>query len=192
MSLRIRDYEARMQYKQLSTKDALSDVFNKKASIDAARQYLRDYNPRVTCALIMLDLDDFKEVNDTHGHYTGDIVLGCTGQVLLNAFRSTDIVGRFGGDEFMVLVKGTAAESLLEEKCRVIQRNLQKLSLEKSGVQVSCSIGVVLVQEQEVDFEVLFRQADAALYHAKSVGKARHILQSYTPVGLYLKKAAYF
>ena len=92
----------------------------------------------------------------------------------------------------MVLVKGTAAESLLEEKCRVIQRNLQKLSLEKSGVQVSCSIGVVLVQEQEVDFEVLFRQADAALYHAKSVGKARHILQSYTPVGLYLKKAAYF
>lgn len=179
MSLRLRDYETQMKYKTMSMKDSLSSIYNKQASEAAARQYLTACNPSVVCSFLVLDLDDFKKVNDTKGHIAGDRILGCVGKILLNLFRHTDIVGRFGGDEFLILVKGTASPVLIEKKCQAIQEALQQISRMEIDMQVSCSLGVVLVQKQPVDYDTLFLTADRALYEAKRAGKAQYCIQNY-------------
>ena len=144
-----------------------------------ARQYFLRHNPETTCVLLVLDLDRFKEVNDTYGHYVGDQVLRCMGQALQEAFRSSDILARFGGDEFFVLAKGTASRVLTEKKCRLIQEQFGRLVQESAGFPASCSIGALLVHRKPADFETLFHQADAALYQAKSAGRGQYLCQEY-------------
>lgn len=180
MRLRIREHEVRTKYQQLSMQDALSGILNKKASEEAARRYLETYDPQVSCALLVLDIDDFKLVNDRLGHYTGDVLLHTIGKLLSETFRSTDVVGRFGGDEFMVLVKGALNQEILEEKCRVIQNKFLGAAENLCSMRVTCSIGGVWAVAEQVVFERLFRQADDALYQAKAIGKDRYILHAYT------------
>ena len=93
----------------------------------------------MVCTLLLADLDDFKRVNDTLGHAVGDLVLEQMGKVLLRTFRSTDIVGRFGGDEFLVLVKGAASQGLMNRKCQQIQKNFRS-AVREYPVAVSCSM----------------------------------------------------
>lgn len=181
LRLRIQDHEIRMKYKQLSTQDTLSGILNKKACEDAAQRYLLAFNPRVTCMLLVLDIDDFKLVNDRSGHYTGDLLLRNIADLLSETFRTTDVIGRFGGDEFMVLVKGSSDYQTLANKCRALQDQLSHVTAADCSLQVTCSIGGVLVNGQEVDFETLFRQADDALYKAKGFGKNRFVLCEYHP-----------
>ncbi len=181
MRLRIQDHEIRMKYKQLSTQDALSGILNKKACEDAAQRYLQAFNPAVTCMLVMLDIDDFKLVNDRSGHYTGDILLRTIADLLSETFRATDVIGRFGGDEFMVLVKGSSDYETLARKCGDIQAALSHFTVNDCALQVTCSIGGVLVDGQNVNFESLFRQADDALYAAKGAGKNKYVLSFYLP-----------
>lgn len=178
--LRVRDHEARLRYQQLSTRDFLTDILNKHSFQEAAQQYLLSCGPELCCALLILDVDDFKQVNDNQGHYGGDCLLRSIGKFLTEIFRSTDLVGRFGGDEFIVLIKGPITLSALEEKCRQIQRRLY-LSQEIAS-SITCSVGGVVLSSQGVDFETLFRQADAALYQAKRTGKNRCCLEPFRQV----------
>lgn len=173
--LRVRDHEARLRYQQLSTQDFLTDILNKQSFQEAAQRYLLSCGPEPRCALLILDVDNFKQVNDNQGHYGGDCLLRSIGKSLTEIFRSSDLVGRFGGDEFVVLVKGPIALSALEEKCRQIQRRLY-LSQEIAP-SITCSVGGVVLNGPGVDFETLFRQADAALYQAKRAGKNRCCLE---------------
>lgn len=177
--LRIRDYETRMKYKLLSTRDVFSSIFNKRASEDAVRKYLHASNPAARGAFVILDLDDFKKINDTAGHMVGDAVLRRTADVLLKIFRATDIVGRFGGDEFIILAKGMSSRDSVERKCRKIREELGALLEAESGLHVTCSIGAVLIAGQEVEYDEVFRQADAALYEAKKRGKDKHVIRQY-------------
>lgn len=177
--LRIQDHEIRLKYKQLSTQDTLSGILNKKACEEEAEHYLRSRDPSASCMMIILDIDDFKRVNDSLGHYTGDVLLRRIGDMLRETFRATDIIGRFGGDEFMVLIKESSDKDALEEKCRAIQERLLRFSPEDSPIQVKCSIGGVLVKRQEADFASLFKQADDAMYEAKRRGKNRYVLRGY-------------
>ncbi len=178
LSLRIQDHRVQMRYKALSTRDALSGILNKQACTETCRSYLQAANP-VTCSLLFLDLDDFKAVNDKLGHYVGDVVLRCTGEALHENFRSSDIIGRFGGDEFLVLVRGTADATLMLNKARAVQERVQRTSLAQAGVQVSCSMGIVLAKDRDTTFEELLRQSDDALYEAKRAGKGQCIINMY-------------
>ena len=180
--LRVRDFETRMKYKLLSIHDALSNVLNKQASTEAILQFLNAQNGPVNCALLMMDLDDFKSINDTRGHYMGDQVLKCFGNILLQTFRSTDVIGRFGGDEFLVFLKGGCTPELLEEKCRAVQQQLAKQVQENYGFKAGCSIGAICLIEQEISFEELFREADMALYQAKGTGKGCFPIRSFQGV----------
>ena len=180
LSLRISDHEMQMKYKVLSTMDYLSDILNKQTCLQVCKEYLQTIGRDSVCSLLILDLDDFKAVNDTKGHYTGDIVLQVTGELLRKTFRRSDIVGRFGGDEFLVLLKGIASHELLARKCRQIQTGLPQLTQQRAGVPVSCSIGAVMLQKQaDITFDELFRQADLALYSAKKAGKGQAAFLSY-------------
>ncbi len=178
--LRIRDYQIRNKFKELSVRDAfLPGIYNKQGCEKQMQKYLEFNNPSVNCSVLFLDLDDFKRINDTFGHQNGDIILQCFGEVLDSIFRSNDIIGRFGGDEFIVLVKELIDENVLAEKCLLISERFGKISHEKIGVMESCSIGAVIVENKETDYVSLLHQADKALYEAKNSGKGKFSLRYY-------------
>lgn len=174
--LRARDHEARLRYQQLSMQDFLTEILNKQSFAEAAHQYLLAGGPEIRCGLLILDVDDFKQVNDSQGHYGGDRVLQAIGKFLPELFRSTDLIGRFGGDEFIVLMKGPVTLAALEEKCHQIQLHLRQTGT--GAPPVTCSIGGVSAEGRGIGFEQLFRQADAALYRAKRAGKDRYCVES--------------
>ena len=89
-------------------------------------------------------------------------------------FRTSDLIGRFGGDEFIVLVKGAISQAALEDKCVQIQQKLRQLRIADSCENVTCSIGCATLLESSETFEHLFRRADDALYRAKQLGKNRY------------------
>lgn len=122
--------------------------------------------------LFIIDLDNFKQINDTHGHLTGNKVLQTLSRVLASALRSEDLVGRMGGDEFVLLCRGLDSE----EKARnLAQRLLQRVSEagKDCDAWTSISIGITPVRQGE-SLESAFKRADTALYDAKKAGKNRY------------------
>lgn len=179
MRLRIQDHETRTRYQHLSQQDSLSGLLNKTACQEAAEQYLAASAPDITCTMLVLDLDDFKQINDELGHYSGDAILQAIGITLISTFRASDIVGRFGGDEFLILIKDTADIETITQKCCTIQQKLQNAAQSVNSIKATCSIGGVLVTAQNANFDHLFQQADQALYQAKASGKNTYVLRTY-------------
>ena len=123
-------------------------------------------------AVLYLDLDNFKSVNDTHGHQTGDAVLRLVADAIRRAVRQPDIVGRMGGDEFAVLMPETDTV----EADAVAQRLAQNIATAFRGSPaVTASIGVVSCTDTKVDSDDVLRSADQAMYEAKRAGKNRVI-----------------
>jgi diguanylate cyclase len=126
-------------------------------------------------AILFLDLDRFKDVNDTYGHQAGDQLLKLTGRRLENLLRSTDTLARFGGDEFAIIQTGLRATEDAEILARRILDALTRpFDIADAPVTIGVSIGVALAPEHGRDRETLMRLADAALYEAKSEGRNRH------------------
>lgn len=127
-----------------------------------------------TSALLFIDLDGFKQVNDQHGHDAGDAVLRATAQRLVSGVRSNDSVARLGGDEFVVLLVSAqnldAAEAVAHKLLDAIQ---QPIPYQGRLLQVSASIGMIQVEAGADSPEALLRRADGAMYEAKRSGKAR-------------------
>jgi two-component system, cell cycle response regulator len=125
-------------------------------------------------SVLVADLDHFKKVNDTYGHDVGDVVIGGLGEILKRQKRATDVVARFGGEEFVVLCEQTDEKGamLLAER---IREELGKTSFHTPGgaVSVACSIGVSTFPEAGADWESLFKAADEALYVSKRSGRNR-------------------
>ncbi len=125
--------------------------------------------------LMMVDLDNFKLVNDLHGHDNGDKVLIRFAQLIKNCIREDDFAGRVGGDEFIVFIKGTTEESAVSDKARYLNEEIGKIGVEIVGeafsIPLGVSIGAVAVPEEGRDFFELYRKADKALYNVKQNGK---------------------
>lgn len=177
--LRVRDYMLQAEYKYRSMTDGLTNILNKEAIFDALRKYFQAYNPHTTCALIIMDLDNFKTLNDTKGHAAGDVLLKEIGRLLTETFRRLDIIGRFGGDEFVILLKGTADPLLIHNKYTMIQERLKQLTQEQLDIPVTASFGSVYAEDQTVDAHLLFQQADTALYEAKRKEKSSCVIKKY-------------
>lgn len=127
-------------------------------------------SPDERCALFIIDLDNFKKVNDTFGHQAGDRLIQQTASVLSRCFRATDIVGRLGGDEFFALLSGKITKEIVREKAQSICEQLQFSIGSSVEVRVTSSVGIYLASGP-VSFETLYARADAALYEAKACGK---------------------
>lgn len=167
---RVEDHCVCTHYIHLSRTDSLTGILNKKSCEDAIQKYL-ELNTNHLCALLFLDLDNFKTINDCVGHDIGDHVLEGIGKLLFKSFRSTDIVGRIGGDEFMVLIKDFRdSTDFLKKKCDMLQYDVCQTMLSLS-VESSCSIGAVLFRNENVDFQTIYKLADTSLYKAKLSGK---------------------
>lgn len=156
--------------------DGLTHILNSEECKAASRRYLEELYPGQKDALLIIDIDQFKEINDTFGHYEGDRVLIRMAAALRASFRSQDIVGRLGGDEFLVYMRAANDATKVEEKCK---RLLEKLHfpLEKGEKthRTSVSIGVHMIAEKET-FEDAYQKADEALYKVKSSGKDNYCI----------------
>ena len=177
--LRMRDYSIQTKYKVLSMVDALTGTLNKQSTLDTLEEYLERRTGDTNCALVLIDLDNFKGANDALGHAAGDIILQHMGSILRETFRQTDIIGRFGGDEFIVLVKDAVSEEMIRGKCASIGKRLGECTGADVGKPISCSFGAVVVTGRQGILKSVFQQADAALYEAKRGGKAKCIIHMY-------------
>ena len=162
---------------QQASRDALTGLLNRGALEREIEKRLRGKPKQESCALFIIDLDNFKSVNDNLGHQTGDEVLKKAAALLSGLFRATDIVGRLGGDEFVVFLSGALTEEMVRDKAQKICDQALFLMGEAADLAVTASVGVHLSMDGEITFQTLYRSADLALYHAKRDGKQRYHLK---------------
>lgn len=165
--------ESRAQELQrLSSTDALTGLFNRRELDRRMRIALRHADERSDAlGVLLLDVDHFKRINDTQGHAAGDAVLKALGALLSEAGRDADIIGRFGGEEFLLVLPGADAEGALTFANRLLAR-IRALELE--GLTVTASIGHTQFDpNRDLKIESLLKRADEALYAAKNAGRDR-------------------
>ena len=124
------------------SKDGLTGLLNRSAAEQYIRQRLEGMTPAESCAMFIVDLDDFKRVNDTLGHQAGDRAIRQAAQVLSGLFRASDIVGRLGGDEFIIFLSGKVSERMVQEKAAAVCKNLQLVLGGPANVQLTASVGI--------------------------------------------------
>jgi len=165
--------EAEKQIKYQANYDALTGLLNRNLFNDRlARTLTVAHREQHVFALLFLDLDRFKWVNDTFGHRAGDFLLKETASRLTSATRESDSVCRLGGDEFIVILpnlhSGLDAEIIAD---KILEKLAQPFQLEEQQVQISASIGIAVYPEDGRDAEVLYQNADSAMYAAKAAGR---------------------
>ena len=158
--------------------DKLTGLLNKDGASRSIADELREASPNDDhCALLLIDADGFKEINDTFGHLFGDAVLTDMGQAIEHNFRGTDIIGRIGGDEFIVLFRNSTNMDVLRNRCSSLISKLSRTYADGNNqLAFSISIGIALYPEHGTDYEELFKHADRALYEAKGNGKNQAVL----------------
>lgn len=161
--------------------DSLTDLLNRRRFISLLTDRLeRGAQGHGAGALLMIDLDDFKKVNDAHGHLVGDDVLCKVAAILKDELRDTDPVARLGGDEFAVLLPKVTTTGAREVAGSLLER-FEKSRIEIDGASgesflPSVSIGAIMLDEREVDAEAALRVCDQAMYEAKRQGGARYVI----------------
>lgn len=172
VDLRLRENKIKLQLEELSTMDMLTGLLNKGTAEKHCEEYLKEQKQGVQCVLFMIDIDHFKDVNDRGGHKKGDDILHCTGKALQQIFRKEDILGRAGGDEFIVLMKDTQDASRIKEKADGI---MNAFSAPEAG-GVTCSVGAALCKNKVTSFDAMYLLADKALYEAKETGRNKIVI----------------
>ena len=126
---------------------------------------------------MIFDIDNFKNINDTLGHAIGDYFISNTGHIILKHCRQTDIVGRFGGDEFVVFMPGCDSESLIEKKATEFMTSLKTYFTQNMSYEnFSISIGCTIYNNPTKTYKEIFNEMDTALYDAKNSGKDKYCI----------------
>jgi diguanylate cyclase (GGDEF)-like protein len=155
--------------------DALTGVLNRRAFFTLTEEAIaharRDRKP---IALLLFDLDHFKTINDHYGHLMGDVALTAFTRAVSNVVRSTDLIGRIGGEEFAVLVPGVESPTAtnIAERIR-FDFSRATVSLDGKAVTATVSAGIAMARGAEIDLMSLVAEADRALYDAKRAGRDR-------------------
>ena len=161
-----------LELQRMAELDSLTLVYNKRAFENKVKEELEDKETMIHGAFFMLDIDCFKEINDTYGHPFGDEVLLKMAQILVENYKETAIIGRQGGDEFGVFCY---EKRTMEQRYAVlngIQEMVHQILLPAScGEHITCSIGIAKCESEDTTFEELYRKADASLYHVKRNGR---------------------
>lgn len=153
--------------------DSATGLYDKQATQTLIDQALEqdDSDDRGVQALAIVDIDNLKTINDTQGHLQGDRAIAAVADSLKRNFRDTDIVGRIGGDEFMVLIKGLEGQDQAQAVVSsFMDRSANLVIGEHDDIPLRCSVGVAVTQPDDT-FEALYKRADAALYRVKKSGK---------------------
>lgn len=159
--------------------DPLTDLPNRRYLIERVENALADAHRRQeSVALLLVDLDHFKPINDRHGHDAGDLMLRTIGQRLREHVRSNDMVARLGGDEFAIVISGPEAEQHAQEiAVRLLTELARPVLYGANNLAVTISIGAALFPQHAKQFAGLYKAADEALYQAKSQGRSGCIMR---------------
>jgi diguanylate cyclase len=160
---------------QLSRTDKLTQLFNRGHWEERLHlEYERSKRSGQSCALVMFDIDHFKKVNDTYGHQAGDAVIRRTAQTLIHTIRQTDIAGRYGGEEFGVILTGTEAQTALYFTERLRKKiEEQTVSYEGQDIKYTISLGIAELSADMSTYQEWLEASDTALYDAKHGGRNR-------------------
>lgn len=169
--------EEQLLWRDLAQKDSLTKVYNSAACREKAEEYLKN-NPFNKVALVIIDIDNFKYINDSYGHLCGDIVLKKLARALLKVNHPSDIFGRVGGDEFLILLKHPVSEEKLIEHCENMIKATSKVSNQGTDIITSISIGVVF-SNTALHYDELYKMADEALYRVKNSGRNNYYIIDY-------------
>ncbi len=166
---------ARDAYQLESELDPLTKLYNKATTEQIGRMKLQSFKDipdnDTIMALYIIDLDHFKEANDTYGHQFGDKVLLEFSKNLRKKFRPNDCIGRFGGDEFVVIIDNLPNIEIVNRKARDIKQVALDLVIDNIYPGVTASVGVAIVPQDGVEYEQIFQAADKALYYVKKNGR---------------------
>jgi diguanylate cyclase (GGDEF)-like protein len=179
LPLAVREWERSDQrardLQMLAAVDPLTGLYNRRqfenlahAELSRCQRYIRP------CSFLMIDIDHFKRVNDTYGHEMGDWVLKMVATTLASARRDPDVVARFGGEEFVIMLPETAAEAaaMVAERIRSLVF-ANSLAIGAENLTLSISVGVSEATAGSPSIEAMLRDADGALYEAKQAGRNR-------------------
>lgn len=163
---------------ELAMRDQLTGLYNRNSLKEFAGKYFTQASRHdFSLSLMLIDLDHFKEINDTHGHLVGDMVLEHVGELLRQSCREEDFAARFGGEEFLIILPHCDLASAAA-KAELIRKEIELL--EPAGVHITTSIGVTSrPRGKQVEMEALFRVADHAVYEAKNRGRNCVVLRRF-------------
>lgn len=178
----IRNIQAQKLWQQrierAATHDKLTGLLNKDATRRRISNYLETLSPDINQeAFLLIDADGFKEINDSFGHLFGDAVLSDMGSAIEHKFRHSDIKGRIGGDEFVVLFRNMTSLEVLHERCQgLIEKLRRHYQNGSTKLPFSISIGIARYPEHGTTYTELFKHADRALYESKNQGKNQYTM----------------
>ena len=158
-------------YKLESETDRLTELYNKIAFEETVRKKLKTMQGDGKGAFFIIDMDRFKEANDTYGHQCGDEILKKFSTVLKEVFRQSDCLGRFGGDEFVVFIEGNLTREDVERKAKQLMDAAHSIEVENTDFHITISMGVAIYPENGANYDYLFNAADRALYQVKTEGR---------------------
>ncbi|MEW8560710.1 MAG: GGDEF domain-containing protein, partial [Candidatus Thiodiazotropha sp.] len=157
------------------TKDELTGLSNRRELKKIAEmEFKRAYRFKRDYSILMIDLDNFKDINDIYGHSIGDDVLKHNAKICLNSTRSEDLLARYGGEEFVMLLPETdkeGARQLAERICRDVRE--QPFDCVRGSITTTVSIGVSEIDPNDINYSDILERADSALYQAKREGRNR-------------------
>ncbi len=158
--------------------DFLTGLYNRETFEKEFEDFRnKDFDSNKVSAIFILDLDNFKKINDTFGHGTGDIVLKETSVILKNNLRSFDIIGRLGGDEFIILIKNLNSLEEIYKIAKRLNNNLIKTYIQNNqSIDISASIGIAEIKEGK-SLKEICEKADKALYKVKNEGKNSYFIE---------------
>jgi diguanylate cyclase (GGDEF)-like protein len=156
-------------------RDALTKLYNADTTKSLCSQYLSESGQM--CAMLMFDLDGFKNINDLLGHIEGNAVLIQVADTIKTLFRSGDIIGRVGGDEFLVLMKDIHTVDIVDRKCSEIVNAISNNVKIARSLDFGCSVGAVVSYTGTLDYDELFSCADRTMYHVKNNGRKSYCVK---------------
>lgn len=168
-----RERERKLIY--AAERDGMTGLLNRSTTLQRIKSYLA-VRTDVVCSMYIIDIDNFKSLNDTYGHMSGDKFIEDFANMLKGCFRDNDIVGRLGGDEFIVLLDGVGDAQMLKRRAETVLRRVADLCLRYEDLEISASIGGCIYKEG-MSFEQLYARSDDALYEAKNGGKNNFVLK---------------
>jgi len=171
------------ELRRLATTDSLTGLLVRRRLFEIGETEIsRAKRNGAPLSLMLLDLDHFKDINDSHGHAVGDEVLKRFSAILCSSLRNVDIVCRFGGEEFVAILPDTAPEVAVEV-ARRLRENVEASPLDRDGVRVgyTVSVGLAALEAQDTKLNQLIKRADEALYHAKKSGRNRVVFAPPAP-----------
>lgn len=177
--------------RQRAEQDALTGMLNKITTQNMIQAYLQLEHTE-EAALFIIDIDNFKQINDTYGHLYGDAVLSDIARNIRTTFSYNTIIGRIGGDEFMVFFKGLKDDKEVFQKAGTLMDGIQNLQVStERQMKISCSMGISCYPKDGVDLSSLYQNADYALYQAKKEGKQRYAFYDREKIHQYLDNQSF-